>query len=383
MFCEKCGKEIPDNAKFCSGCGNTIGNSTSHGSPDVKAERAAVEKKKSPFPFIIAGVAMAVVAFFLVIVVTGIIIFSSPQRKYDKQLSLGQRYLDELDYDKAIAAYKAAIEIDPHNPEAYEALAKIYMETEEVELAKAVLDEGISKAESAQLEELLREWEAENGETNATAEDTETSSHDDDETVAEQSSGTDTTVDAGTDDTENDNGEETSDGVGLDEGYKMAIDQYLEESGIKNGMPDYGNNLTFNVYYFADDPNPSISLCVAEDYFMLWYPDNSEVKSFGGQGDIYWQPSNQYFCVHKEDFDSGTGVVINHDTIYSYPTLEVMAWGERYYNNETLEEWFNWNGQDVRFLEYEASIKSYFGDVEPETGGDIYTYNELMDFLSE
>lgn len=26
MFCEKCGKELPDNAKFCDGCGAQIGN---------------------------------------------------------------------------------------------------------------------------------------------------------------------------------------------------------------------------------------------------------------------------------------------------------------------------------------------------------------------
>ena len=24
MFCQKCGKEIPDTAKFCTGCGNPV-----------------------------------------------------------------------------------------------------------------------------------------------------------------------------------------------------------------------------------------------------------------------------------------------------------------------------------------------------------------------
>ena len=55
-------------------------------------------------------------AVLLVIVVTGIAVLGSPARRYDRQLSLGEKYLDELDYEKAIAAYTAAIEIDPKNP---------------------------------------------------------------------------------------------------------------------------------------------------------------------------------------------------------------------------------------------------------------------------
>jgi len=48
--------------------------------------------------------------------------------KLEKQLDLGAKYLEELDYDNAIAAYTAAIEVDPANIDAYVGLAKAYEE---------------------------------------------------------------------------------------------------------------------------------------------------------------------------------------------------------------------------------------------------------------
>lgn len=39
-------------------------------------------------------------------------------RRLQEQLRLGEKYLTELDYEQAIAAYRAAIEIDPRCEEA-------------------------------------------------------------------------------------------------------------------------------------------------------------------------------------------------------------------------------------------------------------------------
>lgn len=65
-----------------------------------------------------------------------------------KQLDLGAKYVDELDYEKAIAAYKAAISIDPKCEEAYLALAEIYMALNDPEQALAILTEGYAQTGS-------------------------------------------------------------------------------------------------------------------------------------------------------------------------------------------------------------------------------------------
>ena len=44
-----------------------------------------------------------------------------------EQLELGQRYLEELDYESAIVAFQKAIEIDPKAMDAYVGLAEAHM----------------------------------------------------------------------------------------------------------------------------------------------------------------------------------------------------------------------------------------------------------------
>ena len=182
MFCSKCGKELVEGASFCPGCGISVAENQSYtgvnddsmgnvpamqetGKEEERSsqtvsqstpDQTAVKKKSSYVPFVIGGVVAVLV---LSIVVTGIFVLSDPQRKYDKQLSLGEKYFDELDYDRAIAAYRAAIEIDPKNPDAYEALAEIYMEIGEPGEALAVLQEGIDETEDERLEELYAQVE--------------------------------------------------------------------------------------------------------------------------------------------------------------------------------------------------------------------------------
>ncbi|MCR5596856.1 MAG: DUF6273 domain-containing protein [Lachnospiraceae bacterium] len=194
MFCSKCGKELVEGASFCPGCGISVAENQSYtgvnddsmgnvpamqetgkeeerSSPTVSQptpDQTAVKKKSSYVPFVIGGVVAVLV---LSIVVTGIFVLSDPQRKYDKQLSLGEKYFDELDYDRAIAAYRAAIEIDPKNPDAYEALAEIYMECGEPEEALAVLQEGIDETEDERLEELYAQVEEQASSAALTADD--------------------------------------------------------------------------------------------------------------------------------------------------------------------------------------------------------------------
>lgn len=35
MFCQNCGKQIPENVKFCNHCGATQGGNAAQGSPNI------------------------------------------------------------------------------------------------------------------------------------------------------------------------------------------------------------------------------------------------------------------------------------------------------------------------------------------------------------
>ncbi|MGN0325725.1 MAG: tetratricopeptide repeat protein, partial [Lachnospiraceae bacterium] len=56
-------------------------------------------------------------------------------KKLAEQLELADRYMDELNYEAAIAAYEAAIEIDPMCVEAYLGIVEAYIRDGEYELA--------------------------------------------------------------------------------------------------------------------------------------------------------------------------------------------------------------------------------------------------------
>ena len=228
MLCNKCGKEIPEGAPSCPECGSLLTGKNAEGADAAKSgaetavpasEDAAVKKKSSPVPFIIGGIAAVAL---LVVIVTGLAALSSPQRKYEKQLSLGGRYLEELDYDRAIAAYRTAIEIDSKNPDAYEALAEIYMEMEEPDKALAVLKEGIDETADERLEVLYAQIEEQM--LNALTEVESDDNIENDDVEGEESEVTDA------DGTELDDAEQDADDV--------ADDEYAEQEDDEAGTVD-------------------------------------------------------------------------------------------------------------------------------------------------
>ena len=114
----------------------------------IKREREKGKKK-----LLIAVAAAAVLVCLAVITI--VVISNDPQRKIEKQLALGDRYLSELDYDKAVAAYKAVIEIDPKNTDAYLGLAKAYTGMGDHAAAADILAEGYEQTKDDALLEQL------------------------------------------------------------------------------------------------------------------------------------------------------------------------------------------------------------------------------------
>ena len=59
-------------------------------------------------------------------VVVVVLAATGPKGKYQKQLELGEKYLAEMDYEKALLAYEEAVKINPKAEAAYFGLAKVY-----------------------------------------------------------------------------------------------------------------------------------------------------------------------------------------------------------------------------------------------------------------
>ena len=103
-------------------------------------------------------------AVFIAVALVAIFVVFAPKtadaKKIQEQLSLGEKYLSELEYEQAIAAYLAVIKIDPKNVDAYLGLADVYMALGEYDKAIDVLEDAleyISRDAAVIIEEKLVE----------------------------------------------------------------------------------------------------------------------------------------------------------------------------------------------------------------------------------
>ena len=154
MLCPKCGSAIDDDKTVCPNCGEKVKNeSVQENVASYSKEEVATVVKKSKTPLIIT---IAVVVLAVVIVgVVALVRSNSPEKRLQNQLDLGSRYLEELDYEQAIAAYELALEIDPMNVEAYTGLADAYLGVGDSDKAIDALIDGIDRTDDDSLMEKL------------------------------------------------------------------------------------------------------------------------------------------------------------------------------------------------------------------------------------
>ena len=79
----------------------------------------------------------------------------STEAKWQEQYDLGMKYVSEGNYEEAVIAFTAAIEIDPKSADAYLALADIYEAQGDTESLQAILEQGLEAAGDARLQERL------------------------------------------------------------------------------------------------------------------------------------------------------------------------------------------------------------------------------------
>ncbi len=129
MFCNNCGNQIPDDSKFCEFCGGVV---------------ASAPKKANAVKIVIPIVA----AFVCIAAVVFVFLFNTSQAKANRELKKANMYLDEMEYEMAIASYKKVIALDPKNEEAYYGIASVYEAQGEYTEAIDVLIEGYQETDA-------------------------------------------------------------------------------------------------------------------------------------------------------------------------------------------------------------------------------------------
>lgn len=99
---------------------------------------------------IIYGMAVALITV-IVIVVSVMVSRQMKADKYYEQLKAARVYMQHLDYEHVVEAYKAAIEIDPSEADAYIELAEAYIDMGEYDQASYYVELGSLKTEDKQL----------------------------------------------------------------------------------------------------------------------------------------------------------------------------------------------------------------------------------------
>ena len=107
------------------------------------------EKLKNQKGIMIGAVAVAAVAILI-----GLGIYNTPTNRLNRQLDLGQKYLEEQNYEQAIIAFNQAIEIDDRCLEAYVGGIEAYVQSGNVEELSAFYEKALEAARSLEGEVL-------------------------------------------------------------------------------------------------------------------------------------------------------------------------------------------------------------------------------------
>ncbi len=154
-FCNQCGNQLDGDAKFCTRCGKPVGATpvapVTQATPVATAPVATAEKK-SKLPLIILTL-----VGIIILAVAGMLLLGGGDEAedvveaqiltYQEQYDLGMKYLLEGNYEEAIIAFQAAIDLEPMMAEAYVGLADVYVAMGDYDQAVIALDMGFAVVE--------------------------------------------------------------------------------------------------------------------------------------------------------------------------------------------------------------------------------------------
>ena len=120
-----------------------------------KTEEKVVKKKKI-WPIMVGVGAVVLIAVLATVFV--FVLGKGGSRELKEQLDLGEKYLNELDYEQAIASYEMAIEIDPKSEDAYIGLATVYEAMEEYQKAYDILAGAYEKTDANAIKKAIEKY---------------------------------------------------------------------------------------------------------------------------------------------------------------------------------------------------------------------------------
>lgn len=107
-------------------------------------QRNETTKKKPSKRMAVITIAL-VLALIAISLTAGLVVTKIlPEKRLKSLLSLGDKYLSEIKYDDAIAAYEEALMIEPRSEEAYLGIANAYIGLKDYEKALEAVERGVS-----------------------------------------------------------------------------------------------------------------------------------------------------------------------------------------------------------------------------------------------
>ncbi len=120
-----------------------------------------------------AGKRIAVIAVLIAVIIGAVLTIilviagSRTSQAVREQMSLGEKYMSDEDYDEAIIAFEKAIEIDPNNIDAYKKLAEAYKAVGNYTEAVRALRRGYERTGNGELKSMMDEYSLNLGVENA------------------------------------------------------------------------------------------------------------------------------------------------------------------------------------------------------------------------
>lgn len=128
------------------------GQSQAAGDKAAKTNEDVVAQDKSRrrlLLFAVTGAALVLLAA----IIAGVAVFGDSGRRIQEQLDLGTKYLEEMDYERALAAFNTVLSIEPQNADAYLGIVEVYMRANENESALEYAREGYEVTGDERLKE--------------------------------------------------------------------------------------------------------------------------------------------------------------------------------------------------------------------------------------
>lgn len=166
MFCPKCGNQVKEGAKFCSKCGCPFGESSepvSNVTQMLPGENMVSSNAQSPKKGgrLVTILLLAVAVIGLLVLVAFLFFTAGEERSKESsftgQMTKAEEYMDKNKYEDAIGYYKAALDVDPEEADAYIGLAEAYSKLDRDKEALKILRTGYEITGSEDIKEYFEE----------------------------------------------------------------------------------------------------------------------------------------------------------------------------------------------------------------------------------